>query len=596
MSKQKAKQLTILPSNKQTDIDEKKTLLELLREKGINMAAPCGGKGRCGKCTVQILRGHEGVPISSSEKRLLTTSQIGQGYRLSCQFKAVSDTIVKTPDSPDISELQESLVFDEEPERSSSVIRRPFTLPLPSLQDQAPDVERLVKQLNRNNVTIDRLHLLRKLPSLLRNNNFTAEAILYDDQIIDLRTKSKSEPLYGIAIDLGTSTIAAYLVNLETGKVSSTRSISNPQSSYGQDIISRIDHTINNPEGLNELRRVLQKSLHGLIDSLCEETSVSKDNIYEVIIAGNSTMTHLFLGITPRYIASSPYVPVTTQQLTFCSHELNMEQWIPQAKVHVLPGISAFVGSDIVAGILCSKLYEEKQTSLLIDLGTNGEIVLKTGEGLFACSAAAGPALEGGHIQHGMIAAPGAIDRVWIDEGKRVSFSTINNNEPAGICGSGLIDAIAAMLDIRLIDTDGRLTQDPFFFDSAHRTVKLTQRDVREVQLAKSAIRTGIELLYDTGGISPEDTDRVFLAGAFGNNINPQSAIRIGLLPDILQQRVTPIGNAAGTGACMCLLNSKNKEKTRMIASEVEYVELSAKKEFADHFMHFMTFPQEVGS
>lgn len=589
--------LTLLPSGREIEVEENKTLFELLTKEGINIPASCGGKGRCGKCKVKLLKVHSTSRPSSAESRFLTDKEIEQGYRLACQFFIAEDTTVVLPDSSDNLAIISTALPDQIASVvSPSVTKQSFNLSVPNIQDQSSDIRRLLGGIKGNGICMRRPSLLRKIPSFLRQGGFAGQAVLYENEVIDIRAHNRQASLLGAAIDLGTTTIAMYLLDLETGALLAARSTQNPQSSYGQDVISRIEYAASSSDGLQRLRRVLMSGLSKLAEELCTSVGVSQEHVYDVSVVGNTTMCHIFLGITPEGIASSPFVPATTEEMILEPFEADLHKTFSNAKVYLMPGISAYIGSDIVAGILASRLDEERGNALLVDMGTNGEIVLKTGKQILTCSAAAGPAFEGGHISQGMIAQHGAVDRVWMDKAGDIAFSTVDNSAPAGICGSGLVDAVAVLLDQKLLDDTGRLSNDPFVLRNAVGEVTMTQKDIREVQLAKSAIRAGIEVLLSDAGIAAEDIDRVFLAGAFGNYVKSKSAVRIGLLPEIPLDKILPIGNAAGGGAGLSLINRQMKSKARTLPRRIRSVELSGRKDFSDYFVEFMAFPEEVAS
>jgi len=589
--------LTLLPSGRVIEVEENGTLLELLTREGINIPASCGGKGRCGKCKVRLLKGHNPSTISSAESRFLTDKEIEHGYRLACQFFIVEDSTVVLPDSSD----NRAIIVMDYPNQitrvvSPSVTKQSFSLSVPNIHDQSSDIERLLSGIKGNGMCMRRLHLLRKIPSFFRQGGFAGQAVLYENEVIDIRDQNDPTPLLGIAIDLGTTTIAMYLLDLETGALLAARSTLNSQSSYGQDVISRIEYAASSSEGLQRLRGVLMSSLSKLAEELCTKVGVSNEHVYDVSVVGNTTMCHIFLGINPESIATSPFVPVTTEEMVLEPGEACMQKTFKNAKIYMMPNISAYIGSDIVAGILASGLDDERGNTLLVDMGTNGEIVLKTDKQILACSAAAGPAFEGGHISEGMIAQHGAVDQVWIDKAGNIAFSTVDNSAPAGICGSGLVDAVAVMLDKKAIDETGRLSNAPFVLRNNLGEVFITQKDIRELQLAKSAIRAGIEVLLSEAGIVVEDVDRIFLAGAFGNYVKAQSAVRTGLLPDIPLDKILPTGNAAGAGAALSVINREVKIKARTLPERIRTIELSGRKDFSDYFVEFMAFPEEVTS
>ncbi len=556
-------------------------LLRILQKNKIEIESVCGGEGWCGKCKVLIKEGNPS-PLTLREKKILTKEEIEKGVRLGCQVYPKNDLKIeilnKTKKINSLSQFNLDLRVDHNP----VITLESFFLPLPSLYDQSSDLERLLRI--KRGFKVKNINLIRKIPRFLRENNFQGKLIIHNNEIIDLRKEEFNLPL-GIAFDIGTTTLVGYLLDLERGRELDILIELNPQSQYGRDVISRITHAIKLEKGLNILRNLILSSLEEIIRKLCLKNNLSPLDIYAISIAGNPTMIHILLGINPEYIAISPYTPVISSEMIFDSKDLDFDI-SPFAKIYILPNISGYVGGDIVAGILATGLWKEEGNILFVDIGTNGEIVLKTNKGIFSCSTAAGPAFEGGHITHGMIAMEGAINHVFL-EGREVKFSTIGNKREEGICGSGLIDAIRVMLDLEIIDETGRFKKGDFF---SLGDIIITQRDIRELQLAKSAIRSGIEILLREAGINYKDIAKVYLAGALGNYIDKDSALRIGILPIVDPEKIIFVGNSAGRGAELVLLNKEYMGLAEKISKEVIYIELSGRKDFQDYFVEFMYF------
>lgn len=594
MKNSKETKLTIKPSDRIVTVEEGKSLLEVLRNEGITIPASCGGKGRCGKCKVRLLKGHASTKLSATESHLLNEREKSQGYRLACQFMIYEDTEVVLPVIEKTDSIRSvSLSSEMTTVVHPAVNKRVFDIAEPAIRDQRSDTRRLIEGISVSDVIIRRLELLRRIPSFLREHRFAGVAILYKNELIDLRGPSDSTHMLGVAIDIGTTTIAMYLLDLEAARVLEAVSSHNPQATDGQDVISRIEYATNSPEGLEHLSGVVVRELSILAEDVLTRAGVSKEQVYDVSVVGNTAMIHLLLGITPEHIAASPFVPATTEEMVLEPSEVGLQESFPNAKIYIMQGVSAYIGSDIVAGTLTTRLEEEKGNVLLVDMGTNGEIILKTHSVILACSTAAGPAFEGGHISEGMIAERGAIDHVWLDKTGKISFSTILDSIPTGVCGSGLIDTVAVLLEQGILDNSGRLSEELFALRNSLGEVTITQRDVREVQLAKSSIRAGIEVLLLEAGINAEDLSRIFLAGAFGTYIDAACATRIGLLPDIAPDRIMPVGNAAGEGACISVINHNKRTEARKLSQKIEYIELSGRKDFSDSFVEFMMFPKE---
>ncbi len=576
--------ITIYPQGIEIYFSKEDNLLRILQKNKIDIESICGGEGWCGKCKIIIKEGNPS-PLTLREKKILTKEEIEKRVRLACQVYPKNNLKIeilnKTNKINTLSQFNLDLRIDHNP-----VINvESFSLPLPSLHDQSSDLDRLLRI--KKELKLKNIKLVRKIPKFLRENNFQGKLIIHNNEIIDLREEEFNLPL-GVAFDIGTTTLVGYLLDLEGGKELDVLTELNPQSQYGRDVISRITQTMKLEKGLNILRNLILSSLEEIIKKLCLKNNLSPLDIYAISIVGNPTMIHIFLGINPEYIAISPYIPVISSGMIFDSKDLDFNI-SPFAKIYVLPNISGYVGGDIVAGILATGLWKEEGNILFVDIGTNGEIVLKTNKGIFTCSTAAGPAFEGGHITHGMIAKEGAINHVFL-EGREIRFNVIGNKKEEGICGSGLIDAIRVMLDLEIIDETGRFKKgDSFPLGS----INITQRDIRELQLAKSAIRSGIEILLKEAGINYKDIAKIYLAGAFGNYINKDSALRIGILPNVDLEKIIFVGNSAGRGAELVLLNKEYMSLAEKISKEVIYIELSGRKDFQDYFVEFMYFREK---
>ncbi|MFH1938969.1 MAG: ASKHA domain-containing protein, partial [bacterium] len=587
---------------------------------------PCGGKGICGKCKVLVV---EGLTAASIEKELLSEGEIEKGFRFACQTKVFKDSIIEIPLEI---RLDFNNVFSSKLKGDTHHIKKSFSidsdlrkvfldLEKPSLDDQRSDWERIKDGLslkkieNILNLKVP-IEILKKIPDLLRKSDFKITITLQNNEIIDIESGNTAKNSYGIAFDIGTTTVAGYLVNLESGIELSAAAKTNPQVVYGDDVISRVGFAQQNKDGLLKLQKEIVNALNEIIKETTQRAKISSDNIYKMSIAGNTCMQHLLLGLNPSYIASSPYIPVIKEDLSVKSKDIPKLILIPNTNIYMLPNISAYVGADIAAGILATCMWKKEKNILFLDLGTNGEIVLSARGKLWACSTAAGPAFEGARISSGMRAAEGAIDKVKMDH-KSFAYSVIKEDKVKGICGSGLIDLIAEMLRLGLINKSGRLTDregcnaelgeeirkriikgqkgNKFLLVEGKETengdpVFLTQKDIREVQLAKAAIFSGIKILLKEVNILPEDIQEILLAGAFGNFIDKESARRIGLIPYLSLKKIKSVGNTAGRGAEIALLSEKMKEVCRDTAREVQYIELSSRSDFQDEFMDAMFF------
>jgi uncharacterized 2Fe-2S/4Fe-4S cluster protein (DUF4445 family) len=619
--------ITFLPDKKNIEVNKGTTALEALERAGINIDTPCGGKGICGKCKILINKGiTTATPI---EEELLSEEEIKKGFRLACQAKLFQDSIIEVPSEI---RLDFKRVFSSNSKGDIHRTKNNFSLESnlkkvfldlekPSLDDQRSDWERIKDGLslkkieNISNFKIS-LQILKKIPILIRKADFKITVTICNDEIIDLESGNTAKKSYGIAFDIGTTTVVGYLIDLRSGEELSAVAKTNPQVIHGDDVISRIGFAQQPKGGLEKLQKEIVITLNEIIRETTQKAEIDKSNIYETVIVGNTCMHHLFLGLNPINLAPSPYIPVIKESLSLKVKDIPGLSLNPAANIYMLPNISAFVGADILAGILSTSMWREDKTVLLVDLGTNGEVVLGSKGELWACSAAAGPAFEGARISSGMRAAEGAIDKVKIDN-KFITYKVIEDGKVRGICGSGLIDLIAELLKLGLINKSGKLIDreegnyelseeirkriikgqkgNKFLLVKGKETengkpIYLTQRDIREVQLAKAAIFAGIKILLKEVNIPLEDIQEIFLAGAFGNFIDKKSAIRIGLLPNLPLKKIESVGNAAGRGAEITLCSKKMREVGEEISKKVKYVELSSRPDFQEEFIKAMIF------
>ncbi|MGD2073142.1 MAG: ASKHA domain-containing protein [Candidatus Thorarchaeota archaeon] len=586
--------ITFQPSGKRITMKKGCTILEAAHSLGIPIRAECGGKGLCGKCKVQIKKvpstDQELVDEDEIQSAFLSESELNQGYRLACKVTIDDDVTVYIPDD---SLLKKQRILIEGVSRKiilDPYIKKIFLkLPEPSLEDNRSDMERIRDSLEYNIARVS-LETLQKVPLTLRESNYEVTLVLLGDELVECERGDTTDRCFGVAFDIGTTTVVGYLVDLNSGEEHAVCARMNPQIRFGDDVISRINFG-QNEENLQKLSESLKTCLVDIINELCTRSQIRSEEIYEISIAGNSCMHHLFLGISPRSLAVSPYIPVVKESLYLPST-------IYGKKMYILPVIAGFVGADTVADLIAYPLG--KKPKLLIDIGTNCEVILGNEDKILACSTAAGPAFEGAHIKHGMRAAPGAIEEISIDE--EITLTTIDDDPPQGIAGSGLISITAEMLKNGIISTAGRLLTDHEFSSRItvventkefmlSDTISLTQKDLREVQLAKSAIFAAQRILLKTYGINQEELEEIVLAGAFGNYIPLLSAKIIGLILDIPLEKIKSIGNAAGTGATLCLLSKKERKRARSLSEDIHYVELSTRKDFQEEFINAMFFP-----
>ena len=574
--------------------------------------APCGGKGKCGKCKVKILDGYVS-PVTEQEKNLLSETELEHGVRLACLTRPLSDLTVYLRANTQAQILVKGIEYDTDV--LPNIRKTAVTLPEPNLEDQRDDFARLKSALGNGSFHMP-LKELVKLPSVLRDNAYNVTAVHDKNYIITVEPGDTTGQNYGIAVDIGTTTVVAYLMDLNTGDQVDVTSGLNAQKSQGQDVISRINYTIQHEDGIEHLRKRIINQINTMIWDLSERNKIAIENIYSITLVGNTTMMHLAAGLPPKHIATVPFIPVAKNRITFLAEDMGLG--IPKgASAYLLPSISGYVGADIVAATLASGLFYGEAMSLLIDIGTNGEIVLGNRDRLLCCSTAAGPAFEGATIRHGVGGIAGAINRVGIDDGS-FACQTIDDARPLGICGSGIIDTMAMLLDCGFVDETGRMLgadeiQNPvgekltsllieddglpsILLVDAKKTesgeqIFLSQKDVREIQLAKASIAAGIQTLIKAAGISVNDIDVIYLAGGFGSYIDRDNAIRVGLIPSELADRVQVIGNAAGTGSVLSLISERCLAECDRIANSAEYVELSSSPDFQDEYINNMLFP-----
>jgi len=484
-------------------------------------------------------------------------------------------------------------------------------VPEPTLKNPVADNDNIKRTLGKNYSALDfRLACLREIPCLLRKSGFKITAVLDNNELIAIETGDTTSVHYGLAFDIGTTSVCGALVDLTDGKLLGIKSETNPQLIYGDDVISRINHSMSRPQGLEELRQKVILSINSIIKKLSSKARVKKNNIYGITILGNTTMNHLLLGIPPDSIAYSPYVPAITGPVTTKACELHIDIH-PCANAYVFPSIGGYVGGDAVGLILAARLDKPGKTVIAIDLGTNSEVVLRHKGKIFAASTAAGPAFEGGHISRGMRAVGGAIETVIVKDAG-VSFKVIDDLAPGGLCGSGLVDTVAELLKMKIIDRTGymrnkrelknvlgkkmlsRITEgkpgNSFRITDIKNGISVTQKDIREFQLAKGAICACINILMKKAGIKTRDIAGILLAGTFGNYLRRESIISIKMIPAVPAEKISFIGNAAMTGSVMGLINEDMRKKAESIAKTATYVELSDRSDFQEEFAKSLVF------
>jgi uncharacterized 2Fe-2S/4Fe-4S cluster protein (DUF4445 family) len=586
------------------------TLFDAASWNGIAIDSTCGGHGTCKKCRIRIA---DDPPAPSSlDIRAYTADELRQGWRLACRTLATQDTTVEVP--PLTTRPKAATVgVGRQVILRPAVQKRYLELAEPSLDNQASDLERVLAQLDDLEPRAE-LAVLRTLGRTLRAADYKVTAVVVDDVLIAVEPGDTTARRFGIAFDLGTTTVVATLLDLSTGTPVAVESTLNKQQPFGADVITRISATMLDPGALDKLGQLAQETLAELAQAVCAAGGVAPHEVYEVALAGNATMTHLVLGIDPEPLGMAPFILSTRLFPEVLAADLGLPAH-PRARAVVFPAFGAYVGGDITAGLLAAGMDRDPRVRLFIDIGTNCEIVLGNREWLLATAAPAGPAFEGAAIRCGMRAADGAIEVVTMTPDE-LGFKVIGDAEPQGLCGSGLVDAVTGLVRLGLLDKSGRFVpaeqaraaapglagrltqvgQERVFVlhwrgPAPEDSIYLSQRDVRELQFAKAAIATGWRILLEEAGLGPGDVKQVLLAGSFGSYLSAASAIRIGLVPEVPVQRVVAAGNVAGEGAKMALLSLRERAGALALLEEVRYVELSDRADFNDRFVDQLAFP-----
>lgn len=600
------------PDGKRTSVETGLSLLEAAKKAGVGIRSECGGLGICGKCRIVALTKSGLSPLMEIEKEHLTEHDIKAGYRLACCSRVMSDVTISIPEESRL-ETRKILVkgLEKHVSLDPAVHKIHVTVPQPVISDVRADLERVLDHLGGLSAQLEiDLNLLQQLPKTLREAGWDITLTIWNGQrIIAVESGNTTNRVHGIAVDIGTSKIIGYLIDLTTGKLVNAESLENPQIIHGEDIISRISSTMRNQEKLEELRKLAVEGVNRVIHETCEKASIKPRDVYEMTVVGNTAMHHIFLGIQPKYLALSPYVPVIKRSINLRAKELGVDI-NPTGNIHVLPVIAGFVGADAVADVLATGIYEAEELCLLLDIGTNTEVFIGNRDDILTCSCASGPAFEGVHIKHGIKAVSGAIERIRIDpRSYEVTYKTVNGKKPIGLCGSAVVDALAEMLKAQIIDWRGKFNEKidtsrvrqvkdltEFLIASKDETgtgedITITQKDIREVQLAKAAIYTGCAILMKRKKIVEDAVEKVVLAGAFGNYLDPVSSKIIGLIPDVSTKKIKFVGNAAGSGARITLLSRGMRETAQAISKRVRYLELATDPDFRTEFASAMYLP-----
>jgi uncharacterized 2Fe-2S/4Fe-4S cluster protein (DUF4445 family) len=585
------------PIGRRGECASDQSLLECARQLSVDIVSICGGVGNCERCKVQVISG-EVTRLTLDEAACLSKGELEQGIRLACQAYPLSDVRLHVPPES-LTALQrtqvEGLEVDVEPDsfiRSVHVSLEP-----PTLESPAADDHSLWAALAEQGIPHGRMDLpvMQSLAVQLRQNGWQASLALREAEIVAVGARNTR--WLGLAVDIGTTKIAGYLVDLESGRTLASKGLMNPQIAYGEDVISRIVAASRTPAEAQRLQTLLTEALNQMVVDLCTEVQAKPEDIADAVIVGNTAIHHLLLRLPVAQLGFSPYVPAVSAPIDIKAREIGLHI-APGANIHLLANIAGFVGADHVAMLLATRIVHASGTVLAIDIGTNTEICLNHNGKLTSVSCASGPAFEGAHIKFGMRAAPGAIEHVRMTE-NRLETQTIGGEPPVGICGSGLLDAVAQLYSHGILNRSGKMGVHPrvrqfngateFVLISQEQrhgqdAITISQKDVRELQLAKAAIRLGIQALVEAEGLEEDDIEQVIIAGAFGTFIDVSSAITIAMLPPLPLERFKQVGNAAGTGARLALISRAQREQARHIADQDGYIELAQMPGFQRKF------------
>ena len=574
------------------------SLLECARHLGVELSAVCGGTGTCGRCRVVIAKG-EVSPPTSVEKSLLSPEDLSSGLRLACQAVPSTDCVIHVPPES-LTAAQRTQVegLAEIPSTDPPVTTVMVTVDAPSMTDVTGDADRVLAKVRESIPCgcID-LEVARLLPEAVRENSYAVQVAVRGGEAVGIA--APGTPVLGLAVDLGTTKIAGYLLDMANGRTLAATGIMNPQIRFGEDVVTRMSRVLQSDSAGDDLSTAVIAALNDMARDLAGEAGANVSNIVEAVIGGNTAMHHLLLKLPVTHLARAPYVPALSDSFDVKAQRLGL-RIAPGAYVHILPNVAGFVGGDHVAMLLATGIHEMNDSVLAIDIGTNTEICLAANGKLTSVSCASGPAFEGGHIRDGMRAADGAIEHVEICDDV-VHIQVIGGTEPVGICGSGILDALGELTTHGIVDRTGRLNSKHPLVVSDNvtrefvivpagqrrngRPLGLTQSDIRQLQLAKAAIATGIQVLLADAGLAPEDLTSIIVAGAFGTYIDLNSAMAVGMLPRLPVERYRQVGNAAGSGAKLALASTARRREARKLAHSIGYIELASDPTFMTRFV-----------
>ncbi|MBI4654622.1 MAG: DUF4445 domain-containing protein [Nitrospirae bacterium] len=604
-----------LTSGRSISVAPETSILKALEEEGIFLTSSCGGKGTCGKCKIIIRAGS--VNVHSTLK--LTQDEVKKGYNLACQSFPLEDVVVEVPKesmlivegkialgtSRDLQALLNSTAVKIEPLTERIVLQ----LPPPSLNDNISDLERLKRELFSKGLGCLRIpfRFLTNIANTVRKKHWEITlCIIHSEdcyEIINIFSGNKKAPRYGIAIDIGTTTLVVYLIDLTDGNLVDVASTYNSQIRFGDDVITRIVYAAEH-KGLSSLNKAVITDINILISLLRKNHHIDIDSIDQIVAAGNTTMTHLFLGLDPSAIREEPYIPTANNFPLSFAGELGIKV-NPNVPIYSFPCVASYVGGDIVAGVLASRLHKKEELCLFLDIGTNGEVVLGNSEWLMAVACSAGPCFEGSGIKHGMRATEGAIEDVKINPSTfDPEIKVIGGTKPIGICGSGMIDLIAEMFTSGILDQKGRLQKgisdrvregegglEFVLYSGNNIDIVITEPDIENIIRAKSAIYAGLSILLKEAGFTFDNVNKVYIAGGFGKFLDIEKAIILGMLPDIPREKFEYMGNTSVRGAYLCALSKKMREEAEEIAKKMTYLELSVSRSFMDEYVSGLFIP-----
>ncbi|MBN2072546.1 MAG: DUF4445 domain-containing protein [Actinobacteria bacterium] len=623
MSSQKRYLVKFLPGGESVKVPHGYNLRQAILDCKLNIDSSCGGVGTCGRCRVQVLEGE----VDTTESRFISKSDKEKGFVLSCMSRVKSDLTVRLPEArksrgsitiggfDSTGKDYAGISTDElsKVEIEPWIIKENITVEAPSLSYGTSDLYRVKKSIMEKTGVQDPaipIDLIRKLPYTLREKDLNVSVIidLENSAVIDISPGHGDKRIYGMALDIGTTTLVMYLVDLQSGKILDIQSGYNPQIKYGEDIINRIVYA-NRKGGLEHLREVIVDSINSMVKNLVKHTGVKESDIVSVMIAGNPTMMHLFYGVPPRFIREEPYVTVANRFSNSPAKDVGIGQLV-NAYVYCVPGVASYLGGDITSGVLASGMYREEELALFLDLGTNGELVVGNSQWMMGCSCSAGPAFEGGGVNCGMRASEGAIEKVVIDEDSfKCSVDVIGEGKPAGICGSGLIDIIGEMYLKGVIDRKGKFNRDigneflaceegdcHYIIVEANSSatgndIYISEIDIENLIRAKAAVYAGIRTLLEEVDLGINDLAKIYIAGGLGKHLNIRNAVMIGMLPDISLDRYHFLGNTAVTGAYLSLLSAEKYRQSVKVAGDITYIELSVNMKFMDRYVAGLFLP-----